>query len=203
MKDILNHSGEIITIEPQLSNTIPFRTEIKDFPNYTFYPHEGKIYSHNQERFIGYYDKARIEKCNRTKSYTQVAIYNNRRRLFGTTGTLIWLSVFGSVPDGYEIHHIDGDARNNKISNLMLVTREQHHKIHRRDYAELYGYLIYTDNEGNEKIFQTRKEMAEATGYTTRQIETGLKNQGILKGRVRRTAGKLKRRRDEAKLERN
>ena len=203
MKDILNQCGETITIEPQLSNTIPFRTEIKDFPNYTFYPHEGKIYSHNQERFIGYYDKARIEKCNRTKSYTQVAIYNNRRRLFGTTGTLIWLSVFGSVPDGYEIHHIDGDAKNNKISNLMLVTREQHHKIHRRDYAELYGYLIYTDNEGNEKIFQTRKEMTEATGYTTRQIETGLKNQGILKGRVRRTAGKLKRRRDEAKLERN
>lgn len=203
MKDILNHSGEIITIEPQLSNQIPFRTEIKDFPNYVFYPHEGKIYSHNQERFIGYYDKARIEKCNRTKSYTQVAIYNNRRRLFGTTGTLIWLSVFGSVPDGYEIHHIDGDARNNKISNLMLVTREQHQKIHRRDYAELYGYLIYTDNEGNEKIFQTRKEMSEATGYTTRQIESGLKNQGILKGRVRRTAGKLKRRRDEATMERN
>lgn len=203
MKDILNHSGETITIEPQHSNTIPFRTEIKDFPNYTFYPHEGKIYSHNQERYIGYYDKARIEKCNRTKSYTQVAIYNNRRRLFGTTGTLIWLSVFGSVPDGYEIHHIDGDARNNKISNLMLVTREQHHKIHRRDYAELYGYLIYTDNEGNEKIFQTIGEMTESTGYTTRQIETGLKNQGKLKGRVRRTAGKLKRRRDEAKLERN
>ena len=203
MKDILNHAGETITIEPQHSNKIPFRTEIKDFPNYVFYPHEGKIYSHNQERFIGYYDKARIEKCNRTKSYTQVAIYNNRRRLFGTCGTLIWLSVFGSVPEGYEIHHIDGDAKNNKISNLMLVTREQHHKIHRKDYAELYGYLIYTDNEGNEKIFQTRKEMAEATGYTTRQIETGLKNQGILKGRVRRTAGKLKRRRDEAKLERN
>lgn len=203
MKDILNHSGEIITIEPQLSNTIPFRTEIKDFPNYTFYPHEGKIYSHNQERFIGYYDKARIEKCNRTKSYTQVAIYNNRRRLFGTVGTLIWLSVFGSVPDDYEIHHIDGDAKNNKISNLMLVTREQHHKIHRRDYAELYGYLIYTDNEGNEKIFQTIGEMTEATGYKRNQIGHGLNNKGILKGRIRRTAGKLKRRRDEAKLERN
>ena len=203
MKDILNQCGETITIEPQHSNKIPFRTEIKDFPNYTFYPHEGKIYSHNQERYIGYYDKARIEKCNRTKSYTQVAIYNNRRRLFGTTGTLIWLSVFGSVPDGYEIHHIDGDAKNNKISNLMLVTREQHHLIHRRDYAELYGYLIYTDDEGNEKIFQTVAEMTEATGYKRSQIGHGLKNQGILKGRVRRTAGRLKRRRDEAKLERN
>lgn len=31
---------------------------------------------------------------------------------------------------GYEIHHLDGDHRNNKIENLLLVTSKEHRKIH-------------------------------------------------------------------------
>ncbi len=40
------------------------------------------------------------------------------------------------IPNGYEIHHIDGDATNNSIDNLQLVTREEHAKIHADDRAE-------------------------------------------------------------------
>lgn len=32
--------------------------------------------------------------------------------------------------EGYEVHHIDGDIDNNDISNLKLLTKEEHHKIH-------------------------------------------------------------------------
>lgn len=31
---------------------------------------------------------------------------------------------------GYEVHHIDEDVDNNAISNLKLVTKQEHHKIH-------------------------------------------------------------------------
>lgn len=30
----------------------------------------------------------------------------------------------------YVVHHIDGDKRNNNISNLMIVTPEEHEKLH-------------------------------------------------------------------------
>lgn len=42
----------------------------------------------------------------------------------------VWEYYNGEIPKGYEIHHIDGDKSNNDISNLQLVTSEEHHKIH-------------------------------------------------------------------------
>ena len=47
----------------------------------------------------------------------------------------LWVKKFGPIPkdiDGrsLEIHHIDGNHSNNDISNLKLVTIEEHFKIH-------------------------------------------------------------------------
>lgn len=33
---------------------------------------------------------------------------------------------------GYEVHHIDEDIDNNDLSNLKLLTKTEHHKIHDR-----------------------------------------------------------------------
>lgn len=47
----------------------------------------------------------------------------------------VWTDHKGPVPkdnDGrsYEVHHIDGDPSNNKISNLVCVSIEEHYHIH-------------------------------------------------------------------------
>ena len=46
--------------------------------------------------------------------------------------TYVWEYYNGKIPKGCEIHHIDGDKSNNDISNLQLVTTEEHHKIHNK-----------------------------------------------------------------------
>jgi len=37
--------------------------------------------------------------------------------------------------EGMDVHHIDGDRNNNDISNLQLLTPEEHAKIHEHDFV--------------------------------------------------------------------
>ena len=43
---------------------------------------------------------------------------------------MVWEKHYGKIPDGHQIHHIDGDKKNNDISNLQLVTALEHKRIH-------------------------------------------------------------------------
>ena len=44
---------------------------------------------------------------------------------------VVWWEKSGHIPpEGFEIHHIDGDHRNNSIHNLCLLTKEAHREVH-------------------------------------------------------------------------
>lgn len=42
----------------------------------------------------------------------------------------MWIEAFGPIPDGYQIHHRDGDKENNTIENFELLTASEHTKEH-------------------------------------------------------------------------
>lgn len=42
----------------------------------------------------------------------------------------VWEYHFGPVPDGCDIHHIDGDRGHNDAENLACMARTEHHKHH-------------------------------------------------------------------------
>ena len=42
----------------------------------------------------------------------------------------VWEYHFGPVPDGCDIHHIDGDKHHNDKENLGCIPRTEHHSIH-------------------------------------------------------------------------
>ncbi len=45
--------------------------------------------------------------------------------------TVVWWKKTGVVPaKGFEIHHKNGNHRDNRLSNLELMTSQAHHKIH-------------------------------------------------------------------------
>lgn len=47
----------------------------------------------------------------------------------------VWQYHFGSIPEGYHIHHIDGDKANNEIDNLALIHGSNHCAYHTMKYA--------------------------------------------------------------------
>jgi len=45
---------------------------------------------------------------------------------------VIWEKANGQLPDGYVIHHIDGNGHNNELSNLVAMSRGDHAALHAR-----------------------------------------------------------------------
>lgn len=48
----------------------------------------------------------------------------------------IYQSYHGSIPAGHEVHHRDHDKDNNDVSNLVLLSSEEHKKLHGREMSE-------------------------------------------------------------------
>jgi hypothetical protein len=42
----------------------------------------------------------------------------------------------GEIPDGFHIHHIDGDPTNNSIENLIAISAEEHSAIHENEFIK-------------------------------------------------------------------
>ena len=63
----------------------------------------------------------------RTDGYIQITSGPYKGQLLHR---LIYEEVYGSIPKGYAIHHIDGDKTNNNPGNLMLLSKSNHHKLH-------------------------------------------------------------------------
>ena len=60
----------------------------------------------------------------------------------------IWEQVNGSIPKGYDIHHIDHNKDNNDISNLELMPSIRHKQVHGLELTEEQRQF-YRDNLNN------------------------------------------------------
>jgi len=48
----------------------------------------------------------------------------------------VWLQAGGTLPKGFVLHHIDGDAMNDVLSNLACVSRATHMNTHRHEFED-------------------------------------------------------------------
>lgn len=68
----------------------------------------------------------------------------------------IWLDNHGEIPDGYIIHHIDHNWKNNDISNLALMEMREHLSIHAKELHENPQYV-----KKNRESLQKAQEYAK------------------------------------------
>ena len=52
---------------------------------------------------------------------------------------IVWERENGRIPDGFQVHHKDGNKENNNIDNLELLSALEHKRIHSECYKDEVG----------------------------------------------------------------
>jgi hypothetical protein len=98
-----------------------------------------------------------IQRPDSTDRYLFVRIYLDGARRAVAVHRIVWMSVRRKlVPDGYDIHHRDGDRRNNRYKNLRAMTAAKHRALtarNRRTYPA--GWDDVVDSEAEWEYFLT------------------------------------------------
>ena len=109
----------------------------------------------------------------RLSDYKRVKIVVGNRPIMAHQ--IAWMLMHGAIPDGLFIDHIDGDATNNAIKNLRLVTHSENHKIRkiqsnnssgvpgvRTKSGKWYARIKINGKEKHLGSFQTKEEAVAA-----------------------------------------
>ena len=73
----------------------------------------------------------------REKEYLSVRLYKAPKTKEISLSRLIWMLGTGSlIPEGFEIHHEDGNPKNNSFDNLYALHAIDHLKLHNGELLE-------------------------------------------------------------------
>jgi len=87
----------------------------------------------------------------------------------------MWMKGICSTPKGYHVHHIDNNGRNNDPSNLVLLTYEDHMKLHEKErldtkekkrLAMLEYYKNTTPEQRKARTVKAKEKQMELSANT-------------------------------------
>ncbi len=92
----------------------------------------------------------------------------------------LWIKHYGSIPvdkrgKSYEIHHIDGNRKNNSVENLLCLSIEEHYNLHHSKGEHHAANLIAQRMEKPAKLVQ-KWNVSEETRAALRASKLGDKN---------------------------
>lgn len=104
----------------------------------------------------------------------------------------------GAIPSGFQIHHKDGNKRNNCLSNLEAVSTAYHHQLTRKENPLMFKksnetrsipILQYTLEGSFIAEYPSSKIASEKTGVCRRNINQVANQELNQNGKVRKQAG--------------
>ena len=98
--------------------------------------------------------------------WTSLAL-KDHTKISGRLNRLVYSNVYGEIPKGYEVDHIDRDRKNNYPNNLRLATRLENNKNKKDTSGEKNAFSKLTEKDVRCILFlvlehkMTKKEIAE------------------------------------------
>lgn len=104
------------------------------------------------------------------------------------------------IPDGWHIHHLDGDKNNNDFGNLICVSPKSHFEIHRLNYEKYgdkrdYFSMTYLQKYLDEKIDFSkwkRPPISEKHRQAIKKANTGRTHPNYLENHSEETKRKMR-----------
>lgn len=137
----------------------------------------------------------------------RIAVLFNGSFLLNMHYRQIWEQYYGPIPldelgRPYEIHHIDGNRKNNNINNLKCITVEEHYNIHlqQNDYyaAFLIGQRLNRNVNGLNELKQLMSiaKKGQPSNFTGKnhskeskhKMSESAKKRGLSKERLKKMA---------------
>ena len=113
--------------------------------------------------------------------YDNIVWYSHTRGYHKSKGRsihrYIWEKYNGSIPKGHVIHHIDHDKNNNILSNLRLMSRQDHNIYHLSiaNKAKIGKHRSYETRQKLSKAFKGRVSHFKGSTHTQKAKEKNRK----------------------------
>jgi len=128
--------------------------------------------------------KGRIQSPSITSGGPCYQIRINGKLHSATTMNLVYTTFKGPIPKGYSLYHRDGNAMNNDLSNIGVVTRSQLQTVYGRSRR-----VVVFENDVPVRAYHSAKEYCKKMninyGSLTRYLNGKFKTQHTIKEDVR------------------
>jgi len=100
----------------------------------------------------------------------------------------MWEQIHGPIPDGMQVHHINGDATDDRIDNLELISLGEHQKMHSSgesnpNYIQVDDALLLETWEAIENTPRIRGKNTRSNDVTPARWNSHVEKNG-LKGKI-------------------
>lgn len=107
--------------------------EIKGFEGLYDISDKGQYYSHPRTYCKGGYGYG-----NERGNYLSLTLSKNKTKITKYIHVLVWETFVGPIPDGYDVHHINHNRKDNRLENLCLIDSHTHIIMHLNEHFEKF-----------------------------------------------------------------